>query len=97
MDVVVGNLLRNAYNYTREGSITIEVSDNYLQVSNKGDGVSFVNSEEMFKPFVRGKEHTDLDGFGVGLDIVKRLCELYGWKIQGQYTVENGMTFRIQF
>jgi signal transduction histidine kinase len=97
VDVVVGNLLRNAYNYTREGSVTIEVSENFLQVSNKGEGVSFANSEEMFKPFVRGKEHANLDGFGVGLDIVKRLCELYGWNIQGQFTVEKGMTFRIQF
>ncbi|MFT7530923.1 MAG: signal transduction histidine kinase [Gammaproteobacteria bacterium] len=97
VEVVVGNILRNAYNYTRKGSVIIEISENYLQVSNKGEGVSFVSSEDMFKPFVRGKEHDNLDGLGVGLDIAKRLCEMYGWEIQGQYTVENGMTFHIHF
>lgn len=97
VEVVIGNLLRNAYNYTREGHVDIEVSENRLRVSNKGKGISFVNSEEIFKPFVRGNEDDNREGIGVGLDIVRRLCEMYGWEIQGQYTVEKGMTFQIQF
>lgn len=96
VEAVVGNLLRNAFNYTRQGDIRVVIEESAIEVSNYGEGVQAIDVETIFEPFSRG-ENTDTEGFGVGLDIVKRLCELFGWKIAGRHCPDHGMVFRVEF
>lgn len=96
-EAVIGNLLRNAFNYTRKGEVTVVLDDNFLEVCNRGEGVLPADSENLFEPFVRGQGSIGSSGYGVGLDLVKRLCELFGWQVEGEYSMDRGMVFRVDF
>jgi len=96
VEAVVGNLLRNAFNYTRKGEVKVMVDHDVLEVTNRGEGVTGVDNEKLFEPFVRGESSQGVRGYGVGLDIVKRLCELYNWSIESKFSVSEGMVFRLQ-
>ena len=96
-EAVIGNLLRNAFNYTRKGEVTVILDKGVLEICNRGEGVLPVDSEKIFEPFVRGQENSRSTGYGVGLDLVRRLCELFSWQVEGEYSIERGMVFRIVF
>ena len=97
VEAVCGNLLRNAFNYTREGQVIVALRPGILRVTNRGPGVNPPASENLFEPFVRGSASEDVEGYGVGLDLVRRLCDLYNWEIRSRYTAETGMTFTVEF
>ncbi|MBD9535423.1 HAMP domain-containing histidine kinase [Stenotrophomonas sp. STM01] len=89
MHVVVGNLLRNACTYTDVGLVEVTVSHGQLTVRDTGVGMSPDALSRAFEPFVRGEHGNSL---GLGLSIVRRLCERCGWQIsldsrEGQGTV----------
>jgi signal transduction histidine kinase len=96
-EAVIGNLLRNAFNYTRKGEVTVVLKEGYLEICNRGEGVRPVDAEKIFEPFVRGEEDGKPSGYGVGLDLVKRLCELFNWQVEGEYSVDRGVVFRVTF
>jgi len=96
-DAVIGNLLRNAFNYTRQGEVHVTIDNGTLEVRNRGEGMQPVDADKLFEPFVRGEDAGSATGYGVGLDIVKRLCELFGWSVQGHYSAEKGMVFTVKF
>jgi len=52
--------------------------------------------EEMFRPFVRG-EGNRRGGHGVGLTIVRRLSDRFGWPIHVESTSGVGTTVEIDF
>lgn len=96
-EAVIGNLLRNAFNYTRKGEVTVVINKGYLEICNRGQGVQPVDGEKIFEPFVRGEDDGKTSGYGVGLDLVKRLCELFNWEVEGEYSIDRGVVFRITF
>jgi len=76
---VLINLLRNAWHYTMNGSIRLELNASGFVVSDTGPGISAESSAMVFQSFVR---QTDvLEGSGVGLSLVRRICLLQGWRI----------------
>ena len=46
--------------------------------------------EKLFKPYEKGNK----GNFGLGLSIVKRVCETYGYNVLGENKTD-GVTFRI--
>ena len=71
LGILLSNLVGNAFAHTREGRIVIDMEDRTLRIANPGTGVR----EEDFAPFARG---ADSHGVGLGLSIVRRLCERHG-------------------
>lgn len=94
---VIGNLLRNAFNYTRRGQVNVLIDEQFVEVCNKGEGVVPPADNSVFQPFVRGEQSGTTEGYGVGLDIVNRLCELYGWVVECEFSTVRGMIFRVRF
>jgi signal transduction histidine kinase/CheY-like chemotaxis protein/ligand-binding sensor domain-containing protein len=88
---ILNNLLSNAVKYTREGEITLTVSNekNIISLSVKDTGIG-IRAEDMGKLF---QSYTRLDagtnrgteGTGLGLVIAKKLAEMMG----GGITVES--------
>lgn len=80
LSVALGNLIGNAFKYTPEGTVVIRVEADRVVVEDSGKGISPVEAEKLFDRGYRGAGATG-KGAGLGLAIVVRLCELYGWKV----------------
>ncbi len=78
--VMLTNLLRNACAYTEEGSVTIVVDRDRVSVIDTGKGMSPEVIARAWEAFDRGGR-IDSDGFGLGLTIVRRLSERFGWPV----------------
>ncbi|MCL7715646.1 sensor histidine kinase [Stenotrophomonas mori] len=95
LHVVIGNLLRNACNYTEAGRVDVTVEADRLVVADTGIGMSQEALARIFEPFFR-VEPERRKGHGLGMPIVYRLCERFGWKIQLQSTLGRGTTVTLQ-
>ena len=85
-DVLVTNLLKNAIVHNVDGGkIILEIDENKLRVSNTGAPLA-INKEELFNRFARNTKMTG--NFGLGLSLVKKICDYYGFSIQYQYHQE---------
>ena len=78
--VMVGNLIRNACLYTEQGSVTVEVEADKVRVTDTGCGMSEDDLERAFQAFYRGSRTGD-QGHGIGLAIVRRIADRYGWQV----------------
>lgn len=81
MHVVIGNLLCNACRYTDEGSIQVSVGNGRVVVRDTGIGMSPEMLARAFDPFFRA-EPGNPQGVGLGLAVVRRLCERCGWRVE---------------
>ncbi len=96
LSILIGNLLRNAFLYTDEGQVTVEIGERQVRIRDTGVGIPATRIEEMFRPFVRG-EGGHRGGHGVGLTIVRRLSDRFGWPIRVESTPGVGTTVVIDF
>ncbi len=85
---MVSNILHNAAKYTpREGSIRLAVSredgDAVVRISHNGQGISAQMLPRVFDTFVQGDQSLarSAGGLGVGLALVRKLCELHGGSV----------------
>lgn len=78
LSVVVSNLIRNAFVFTPAGNISILVDPGSITVKDTGSGI---RSTEIGKVFQKHFKGTGSTGSGIGLSLVKRICERYGWEI----------------
>jgi signal transduction histidine kinase len=77
--IVVDNLLRNAIFHTRQGYIRLKLHTDRLEVWDTGAGMS---PEELARAFDQHYKGRASAGFGVGLSLVKRISERYGWRVE---------------
>jgi signal transduction histidine kinase len=93
LDIVLTNLLRNAVMYTERGHIRVSLADGCLSVTDSGIGIPAAQLPHIFSRFHRGDARGE--GFGIGLDIVKRICNQHGWRIEAESVPSQGTTFRL--
>ena len=79
--VVLGNLVGNAVRYTAEGSVTLYIRSGQVSIIDTGPGIPEAELPRVFDRHFRGQQAAGSKGQGLGLSIVKRLCDLYGWRI----------------
>lgn len=91
----VGNLLRNACQFTEQGEIIVRLKPGLLEVEDTGVGIPESLREQLFERFVRGRD--DTVGSGLGLAIVKRVAEYLGGEIQLETTLHGGSRFILLF
>lgn len=93
-EIMVNNLLLNAIRHNKEnGSISILISDRQLTISNSACNKG-LNPNEIFQRF--GKTSDDAYSSGLGLSIVKEICDRYNWQVRYSYSNELHF-FTVQF
>ncbi len=79
-DIVISNLLNNSVRYNVAGGyITIALSHDSLSVSNSSS-LPALDTSKLFNRFFR-QPGTEPDGNGLGLSIIKQVCELARYEI----------------
>lgn len=84
---VVLNLLTNAIKYNRPHGkvfIAVELANEHVRLLVKDTGLGMTPAQlaQLFQPFNRlGKEHSTIEGTGIGLAITQHLVELMGGSI----------------
>ncbi len=93
---LIDNLLSNAVKYNRRGGrIEVRLRPGVLEIVDTGVGMSPQEIEEIFERYHR---FNDVEGgFGLGLDIVRRIAERYGMRIEVQSRKGEGTTMRVYF
>jgi signal transduction histidine kinase len=94
--VLFGNLLRNACHYTDSGSVTVRVQPGEVVIADTGVGMTSEELERVFDAFYRGGDQRS-GGHGIGLNIVRRLSERFGWPIKIESEAGEGTRATVQF
>lgn len=92
MEIVVANLVLNALENTHQGRVRVSLQDGVLTVMDTGAGIGEGDLPHIFERHFRGP---DSRGIGRGLDLVKRICDRYGWRIQVTSRPEQGSCFSV--
>ncbi|WP_133557784.1 ATP-binding protein [Pedobacter duraquae] len=99
---IVLNLLSNAFKYTLEGTISVDLKQEgnfvLLRVTDTGVGIPEKEIPHMFQRFHRvensaGRTH---EGTGIGLSLVHELVQLHGGDISVISTEAEGSTFTVK-
>jgi signal transduction histidine kinase len=98
--VMLGNLLRNASRYTDAGHVTVRVEDGRIEIADTGIGMEPEELARAFEPFYRGAGGQTGGrevGQGIGLTIVQRLADRYGWPVRIESEPGRGTRAEIRF
>lgn len=68
--IVLSNLLRNAFQYTDEGDVLLDLNADRLVIENREHGELNIDTDQ---------------SFGLGLMLVKRICDRLGWSLELQF------------
>jgi PAS domain S-box-containing protein len=97
---VLLNLISNAIKYSPEKS-TIKIrtqllgSKVLLEIQDQGMGIPLEDQKHLFGRFFRANNVTNLQGTGLGLNIVKRYLDLMGGQIEFTSNENVGTTFKV--
>lgn len=79
--IVISNLIRNAFQHTQEGHITIDLAHDALRLRNHDIGANETDREE---------------GFGLGILLIKQICRRLHWALDIQY-FDGGAEVKLTF
>ncbi|MGH8076811.1 MAG: sensor histidine kinase [Lysobacter sp.] len=96
LKVMLGNLLSNAARFTERGQIELRLAPDRIEVRDTGIGMSPETVAKAFDPFYRA-DIARQEGKGMGLSIVRRLGERFGWAVSLVSTPEKGTIAVIRF
>ncbi len=92
---VISNLLRNAIENSDRGTILIHATGpTTLSIQDPGHGMS---GEEMSALYTRLTRGGIVRSGGIGLGLIARLCQHFGWKLQLDSQVQGGTVASVTF
>ncbi len=96
---IMFNLISNAIKYSNEGTTIVctvfrEADKILFEVQDQGIGIPEDEQKYIFSRFFRANNVENIQGTGLGLNIVKRYVELLGGEIQFESRLGEGTTFK---
>ncbi|MBW3694731.1 HAMP domain-containing histidine kinase [Vibrio sp. T187] len=82
MNMLIGNLIKNAIAATNQGEVTVSLSDQFIDIQDQGEGLLASHNPE---------------GHGLGLLIVDDMCKRYNWSFELSNQTAGGCCARITF
>ncbi len=92
--MVLTNLVQNAVAHTRDGEIRLQLDHTGLSVRDSGSGMDDHALQRVFERHYRG---ADSQGSGIGLFLVKRICDRLGWQVALESDPARGTTANLRF
>ena len=91
--IMVSNILKNAIEHTHQGEINITLAQGKLTISDTGSGIP-----EKDLPHIYDRSYTTkVGGTGLGLNLVKRICDRFNWQISVSSVEDKGTEVIIDF
>jgi signal transduction histidine kinase len=94
LTIVLGNLVRNAFAYTDSGRILVMLDPHGVTVEDTGAGMRREDLDNAFRRYYRGASS---QGEGIGLSLVKRICDRHGWQVTIASEEGRGTAVRLDF
>lgn len=98
LNIILKNLIGNAIKYSEKPieirvfykthSVTIEIED-------RGIGISKADQQHLFQRFFRAQNAVNIQGTGIGLNIVKEYVDLLNFSIDYKSELNEGTTFSV--
>lgn len=100
LKIILINLLSNAIKFSnRNSTIYVDVSNDCGQltmaVRDEGIGIREDDIPHLFSTFFRGNNATNIEGTGLGLNIVKKYADLLGGEISILSELHKGTSFQL--
>jgi two-component system sensor histidine kinase KdpD len=102
IEQVLDNLLENAGRYSEpaspvEVSLLVEDGHAVISVTDRGDGLTSAELEQIFEPFYRGRnaKRSGIRGAGLGLAICRGIVEAHGGRIWAESGHDRTTTFAL--
>ncbi len=92
--MIVQNLLENAIRFTASGSVRVVLDSGRLVVEDTGIGLAGVDKESIF---ARGYRSDTSQGSGLGLDLIRRICDRLGWQVSAHDQPGGGTQFVVRW
>lgn len=93
-ECIVNNLVGNAISHTEKGRIDLRLEPDRIVVQDTGTGIAPGDLQQIF-----GRRYRDPQsrGLGLGLYLVKRICDRLGWRIEVRSAPGAGARFDVTF
>ena len=92
--IVFGNLLRNACEYSDRGTVTVLIEPDAVTITDRGRGMT---AEHLGGMLERRFSPHNAHGNGIGLSLVQRITDRFGWKIQIDSEPDHGTRVEVRF
>lgn len=86
--IAVGNLIRNAAENTAAGEVVVTLRDGVLSVVDSGSGFDPAEAARRYRDALRSA--SPVRGQGLGLYLIARMCERFGWRLAIEAAAEGG-------
>jgi PAS domain S-box-containing protein len=95
----IENIISNAYKYSTGGNIYLdliyEAKRVIINIKDHGAGIPEEDIKNLFQPFYRATNTSEIDGTGLGLSIVKEFIEIHGGEIFLTSKINKGTTVSV--
>lgn len=94
VDIVVSNLIRNAFSYTASGTVSVRMDGGGFTIADTGKGMAEHVAGQVF---LRHFRDLASEGAGIGLSLVKRICDRQGWRMRLESRENQGTAVTVEF
>ena len=94
--IALGNLIRNACQFTEEGRVDIRLEAGRVVIEDTGIGIPPAVRDRIFDRFMQ-VDPAGAGSAGLGLAIVKRVAEHLGWTVSLEAPAHGGTRFALSF
>lgn len=93
LQIALGNIIRNAIEHTEKGRIELKTLVDQVIIRDTGEGIA---AENLHKVCERSYSTKPL-GSGLGLNLVKRICDRFDWQLEIESSPGRGTEVSIRF
>lgn len=96
--ILLSNIIQNAIKYTSKWwQIDITLDTESLKIKDNWYWISKQDLDKIFDRFYMWTSSRNSEGYGIWLSLVKKIADIYNWKIEVKSKLEKGSEFKINF